>query len=1482
MNCAIRRNHSVLFLCLLKLSFILLTTESAAASTWQQGFDFRNTSTFVTDPSGDTFVGPTTAYPTKNNEGTFGWVKTSPVQARDRSTAVDPRLAGINFANNGAPATFYVDLPSPGTYNLSLALGDAGYQQCWVQCQIQFLDGSVVLATVTGGSVNPGYFYDATGKVWSAAAWPASNLSQQVTLTGTRLTVVVGTNKATGDFTTIAFLEVTQVSGGSGNYTISASPASLSVLQGNQGTSTISTAISGGFNSAISLSASGVPSGTTVSFNPNPIPAPGSGSSTMTIMVGASTATGTYPITLTGNGGGIQQNTTVTLTVTAAPNFTIAVSPASLSVQQGNQGTSTITTTISGGFNSAISLSASGVPSGTTVSFNPNPIPAPGSGSSTMTITEGASTATGKYPITVTRNGGGIQQNTTATLTVTAAPNFTIAVSPASLSVQQGNQGTSTITTTISGGFNSAISLSASGVPSGTTVIFNPNPIPAPGSGNSTMTITVGAGTATGTYPITVTGNGGGIQQNTTVTLTVTAAGAWQQGFDFRNTASYVTDPAGDTYVLSTTAYPTKGSGVTYGWVKTSLVNARDRNAQLDPRLAGINYANNGSPATFYMDLPSAGSYSLALALGDAGYQACWVQCQVQFLDGTTVLATLAVGSTQLGYFYDAGGKNWSASAWPTSNLSQQVTLAGTRLTVVVGTNKTTGDDTPIAFLGIAQVLGSQTFTMSASPASLNIQQGNQETSTITTGLSGGFNSSITLSASGMPAGTTASFNPNPIPAPGAGNSTMTITVGASTPVGTYPITVTGNGGGIQQNVTVMLTVTAQQQPNFTLSALPSSVSIPQGNQNNSTITTAISGGFSSAITLSASGMPSGTTVSFNSDPIAAPGAGSSTMIVSVGSTTPTGVYPLTVTGNGGGIQQNTTVTLTVTAAGQAAQVTNLTVTFQNGQTFISWNDPYAGSGAGTANAANYRYNIYRAIAPNCPISGASEPGVTEVQQGILNDSAILAPQTYHPWSVSLRTNLTNQQVTLGNGALPNPSGVAVYTATQTQTACYGVVTHDLTGTLSDSAVVPSGAVSESVGTPQPILQISCSVRGYCASGTGEGLLFNLPGSGAAPNTFGDLWSFWGDSTMAFQDGVQRAFTVFRDQSTYGTPMAILGHQDVAWWDTGLAYDGYGSLETYNFGYDYNGYAQTYTENYFPSLLNFAETQYQVDPNHLYVFGTSMGGFGAGIWAIRQPGIFALAIFAHPVWYWTDELPSMTQHSLQTNLGEETLPDGVTLYNTYSNTPAWLSSNCANNISFIIHTMGRNDTTTGVGTMWQDAMTAMNAMVTCHYGEAFTWNNGIHGSDPNPIVEFSGYLNAFRKNVSYPAFTGFSMDDNPCASGSPGNSCVIDYTQGACNTGSPGSSCHINLGWAWGILSDTSTQWSASITNSQITGLNTAAADLTPRNTQSFVASPGQTVNWTATGGQGGSVQADSYGLVTIPSVTFTSGPTIVTLTLQP
>ena len=38
----------------------------------------------------------------------------------------------------------------------------------------------------------------------------------------------------------------------------------------------------------------------------------------------------------------------------------------------------------------------------------------------------------------------------------------------------------------------------------------------------------------------------------------------------------------------------------------------------------------------------------------------------------------------------------------------------------------------------------------------------------------------------------------------------MTVTVAGNTPTGTFPVTVTGNGGGIQQNTAVTLTVTGQ------------------------------------------------------------------------------------------------------------------------------------------------------------------------------------------------------------------------------------------------------------------------------------------------------------------------------------------------------------------------------------------------------------------------------------------------------------------------------------------------------------------------------------------------------------------------------------------------------------------------------------------------------------------------------------------------
>ncbi len=97
------------------------------------------------------------------------------------------------------------------------------------------------------------------------------------------------------------------------DFSISASPTSLSVSQGASGTSTISTAITSGSAQSVSLSVSGVPAGATASFNPTSVNS--GGSSTLTINSGTA-APGTYSLTVTGTSATATHTTSVNLTVT--------------------------------------------------------------------------------------------------------------------------------------------------------------------------------------------------------------------------------------------------------------------------------------------------------------------------------------------------------------------------------------------------------------------------------------------------------------------------------------------------------------------------------------------------------------------------------------------------------------------------------------------------------------------------------------------------------------------------------------------------------------------------------------------------------------------------------------------------------------------------------------------------------------------------------------------------------------------------------------------------------------------------------------------------------------------------------------------------------------------------------------------------------------------------------------------------------------
>ncbi|HET8889235.1 MAG TPA: hypothetical protein VFQ41_10055 [Candidatus Angelobacter sp.] len=208
------------------------------------------------------------------------------------------------------------------------------------------------------------------------------------------------------------------------NYTLSASPSSLSVTQGSSGSSTITVTPSGGFTGSVTLSTSALPSGVTASFGTNPT----TGTSVVTFTASSTATTGTTSVTITGVSGTLSHTTSISLTInaTATPNFSLSASPSSLTVKQGTSGSSTISVTASGGFTGSVTLSNSALPSGVTASFGTNPT----TSSSVLTFTASSTATTGTSTITITGTSGTLTHTTSISLTISSASATQLIVNP--------------------------------------------------------------------------------------------------------------------------------------------------------------------------------------------------------------------------------------------------------------------------------------------------------------------------------------------------------------------------------------------------------------------------------------------------------------------------------------------------------------------------------------------------------------------------------------------------------------------------------------------------------------------------------------------------------------------------------------------------------------------------------------------------------------------------------------------------------------------------------------------------------------------------------------------------------------------------------------------------------------------------------------------------------------------------------------------
>src|SRR5439155_99029 len=231
--------------------------------------------------------------------------------------------------------------------------------------------------------------------------------------------------------------------GGTGpaaDYTLSLAPAALTIVQGATGNTTV-TITRTNFTDAVTLSLGGAPTGVTGSFDPE---AAAGSRATVTVSVGATVAPGVYTLTVDATGAPGNRSTPLALTVSPAPDYTLSLAPAALTIAQGATGTTTLTITRTN-FTGAVTLSLGNAPTGVTGSFDPA---APTGNTATLTVSVGAAVAPGVYNLTVDGTGAPGNRSTPLALTVSAAPDYTLSLAPAALTIAQGATGTTTLTIT--------------------------------------------------------------------------------------------------------------------------------------------------------------------------------------------------------------------------------------------------------------------------------------------------------------------------------------------------------------------------------------------------------------------------------------------------------------------------------------------------------------------------------------------------------------------------------------------------------------------------------------------------------------------------------------------------------------------------------------------------------------------------------------------------------------------------------------------------------------------------------------------------------------------------------------------------------------------------------------------------------------------------------------------------------------------------
>ncbi|WP_254064020.1 PQQ-like beta-propeller repeat protein [Granulicella sp. S190] len=312
-----------------------------------------------------------------------------------------------------------------------------------------------------------------------------------------------------------------------GDFTLAATPASLTLSPGGEGQQVSVTATpSGGFTGMVTVDLSGLPPGVTA--QPAMLSLTPGTAQSVTLTAGAGVAAGASTVVINGVSSTLSHTTSVAVTVAAATNppgadFSLAVMPGSLTLVSGGATQQiSVNAVPTNSFAGAVSVAISGLPTGVTA--EPATLSLTPGTAQHVTLVAAPGVAAGAATLTLTGTSGALSHSATVALTIAGPqPDYTLTLSPTPLTLVAGGAGMA-VNLTANGvnAFSGTVAITITGLPSGVTA--NPTTLTlAPGVTQST-TLTAALTAAQSSSTVVFAGTSAGLDHSVTLELTVQAA----------------------------------------------------------------------------------------------------------------------------------------------------------------------------------------------------------------------------------------------------------------------------------------------------------------------------------------------------------------------------------------------------------------------------------------------------------------------------------------------------------------------------------------------------------------------------------------------------------------------------------------------------------------------------------------------------------------------------------------------------------------------------------------------------------------------------------------------------------------------------------------------------------------------------------------------------------------------------------------------